>query len=103
MLLTTSSAGAIVHSAPLTKFSVTGCYQVCPGIFKKNISTQQSTWMALEDGGSAAVALEDGGSLVALGGGVGWWSKIVVVAFGSGSSRRTCNNGIGISIAKAKG
>jgi hypothetical protein len=70
MLLTTLSAGVIVHSAPLTKYTVTGCYQLQPGIFKKNISTQQSTWMALNDGSGAAVALEDGGGAVALGGGI---------------------------------
>jgi hypothetical protein len=87
------SGGAIVHSAPLTKFLVTGHYQVRPGIFKKNNSTQQSTWMALEDGGSAAVALEDGGNLVALGGGVRRQFKIAVVALGSGGGRRTCIDG----------
>jgi hypothetical protein len=47
MLLKTLLAGAIIHSAPLTKFAVTGCYQVRPGILKKNISTQQSTWMEM--------------------------------------------------------
>jgi hypothetical protein len=103
MSLTTSSVGAIVHSAPLTKFTVTGHYQVHPGIFKKNISTQQSTWMALEDGGSAAMALEDGGCAVALGGGVGQRFKIVVVALGGGGGRRTYGDGIGISVAEAKG
>jgi hypothetical protein len=45
MLLMTSSAGAIVNSALLTKFAVTGRYQVRLGIQKKNISTQQSTWI----------------------------------------------------------
>ncbi len=51
-----------------------------PGIFKKNISTQQSTWMALEDCGGATVALEDGGNAVALVGGVGQQFKIAAVA-----------------------
>jgi hypothetical protein len=45
MLLTTLSAGAIIHSMLLTKFAVTRRYQVRPGVFKKNISTQQSTWI----------------------------------------------------------
>jgi hypothetical protein len=103
MLLTTSTAGTIVHSLPLTKFMVTGHYQVCPGIFKKNISTQQSSWMKMEDGGSAAVALEGFGCAAALGSGIGWWFKIAAVELGGSSSRRTCNNGLGISVVKAKG
>jgi hypothetical protein len=45
MLLATSSAGVIVHSLPQTKFAVTGRYQVRPAVQKKNISTQQSTWI----------------------------------------------------------
>ncbi len=98
-----SSAGAIVHSAPLTTFMVTGRYQVRPGVFKKIISSQQSTWMVLEDGGGATVALKDGGSAVALGSGVGRQFKIAAAALGSGGSRRTCNDGIGISIAEAEG
>ena len=63
MLPTTSSAGTIIHSMRLTKFSVTGCYLVHPGVLRNKISTQQSTWMemALEDGGGMAVAL--GGSI----------------------------------------
>jgi hypothetical protein len=59
MSLTASSAGAIVHSVPLTKVAVTGCYQVRAGVFKKNISTQQSTWMVLDDGGGVTVELEE--------------------------------------------
>ncbi len=47
MLLTTLSAGAIVHSALLTKFAVTGHYQVCTGNLRKKITTQQSTWMKM--------------------------------------------------------
>jgi hypothetical protein len=85
MLLTTLLAGPIVHSAPLSKFAVTGRYQVHPGIFKKNISTQQSTWMALEDGGGTAVALEAGGTAARLGGDVGSQFKIATAALGSGS------------------
>jgi hypothetical protein len=101
MLLTTSSAGAIIHSALLTKFAVTGHYQVRPGVSKKNISTQQSKWMEmlLEDGGGAAA--------LALGGGIGHRLKIAAVALDSGGGRRTCNNGIGIDvgvdIVKAEG
>jgi hypothetical protein len=59
--------------------------------------------MALENGGGATVALEDGGHAAALGVGVGRQFKIVGVALGGGGGRRTCNNGVGISIVKAKG
>jgi hypothetical protein len=45
MLLMTLSAGAIVHSTLLTKFVVTRRHQVRLGVQKKNISTQQSTWI----------------------------------------------------------
>ncbi len=58
--------------------------------------------LALEDGSSAAVPLEDGGSVAALQGGIGWWLKIAA-ALGGNGSRRTCDNGIGISVIKAKG
>ncbi len=103
MLLTTLSAGTIIHSLPLTKFKVTGRYQVHSGVLKKYISTQQSTWMGMEAGGSAAVALEDCGGVVALGGGVGPWFKIAAAVLGGGGGRRTCNNCVSISIVKAKG
>jgi hypothetical protein len=103
MSLTTSSAGAIVHSLPLNKIAVTGCYQVRPGLLKKNISTQQSTWMGMEDGSGVALALEDYGSALALGGGIGRWFKIAVAALGGVGGRRTCNDGIGVSIVEAKG
>jgi hypothetical protein len=103
LLLTTLLAGTIVHSTPLTKFAVIGRYQVSPGVFKKNISTQQSTWVALEDGGGAAMVLEDGGGEVALGGGVGQWFKIVAVALDGGGGRRTCNDWVGVSVAEAEG
>ncbi len=81
---------------PADYICVTGRYQVCPGVFKKNISTQQSTWMVLEDGGCVAVALKDGSSAVALGGGDGRRIKIA-------AARRTCNDGVGISVAEAEG
>ncbi len=74
-----------------------------PGIFKKNISTQQSTRMTLEDGGSAMVALEDGGDAAALVGGVRQQFKIAAVAWGGGGGRRTCNDDIGISVVEAEG
>jgi hypothetical protein len=90
MLLTTLSAGAIVDSVLLTKFVVTGHYQVHPGILKKTISIQQSTWMEM--------ALEDGSGAEALGGGVGCRLKIAVVVQGSGGGRRTCNDGIGFDV-----
>ncbi len=83
---------AIVHSVLLTIFAVTGHYQVRPGVFKKNISTQQSTWTALEDGGSKVVALEDGGGAVALGGDIGRWFLNAAVALGGSGGRRTCYN-----------
>jgi hypothetical protein len=103
MLLTTLSAGTIVYSAPLTKFAVTGLYQVRPGILKKNISTQQSTWIECwEMVAAVEVALEDGGGAPALGGGFGLRLKIAVAALGSGCCRRTCNDGISISIVKTE-
>jgi hypothetical protein len=72
---------------------------------KINTHTQQSTWikMVLEDGGSAMMALEDGGGVAALRGGIGWWLKIAAAALGGGGIRRTCNDGVGIGIVKAKG
>jgi hypothetical protein len=78
MLLMTSSADAIVHSAPLTKFMVTGCYQVCPGVLKKKFSTQQSTWMemTLEDGsGAAAFGSDDEPQLKIAAGSIGQWGR----------------------------
>jgi hypothetical protein len=61
MLPTTLSAGTIVYSAPLANFSVTGRYEVHPGVLKIKMSTQQSTWMKM--------VMEDG-----RGGDVGrWW------------------------------
>jgi hypothetical protein len=104
MSLTTSSADAIVHSTPLNKFAVTGRYQVRPGILKKNISTQQSTWIEhWKMAAAVAVALEDGGGALAFGGGFGLRLKIAVAVLGSGCGRRTCNDGIGISVIKAEG
>jgi hypothetical protein len=57
----------------------------------------------LKDGGGTTGALEDGGDAAALGGGVGRWFKIVVVALGGSGRRRTCNDGVGVSVVKAKG
>jgi hypothetical protein len=59
--------------------------------------------MVLEHSGGTVVVLDDGGGVVALGGGVWRWLKIAVAAMGSGSSRRTCNNGISVRVVKAKG
>jgi hypothetical protein len=59
--------------------------------------------MVLEDGGSTAVALEDSGGAAGLEGGVGQQFKIAAAVFGGSGGRRTCNNGVGISIIKAKG
>ncbi len=50
-----------------------------------------------------AVALEDGGGAPVLGGGFGLQLKIAVVALGGGCGRRTCNDGIGISVVEAEG
>ncbi len=44
------------------------------------------------------MALEDGGSVVGLGGGVGCWLKIAVVALGGRGGRRTCDNGVGVDL-----
>jgi hypothetical protein len=72
---------------------------------REKICTQPSTWMetALEDGGGAAVVLEDGSSMAALGGGIGWRLKIAAAALGGSGGRGTCNDGVGVSIVKAKG
>ncbi len=59
--------------------------------------------MALEDGGGVAVVLKSGGGAVALGGGIGWRLKIAAAALCGGGSRRTCNDGIGVSIVEAEG
>ncbi len=65
---------------------------MCPGVLKKNISTQQSTRLEM--------ALEDGGDIgrwhweMAL----GRWLKIAAAALGSGGGRRTCNKGIGVDV-----
>jgi hypothetical protein len=104
MLLTTSSAGAIVHSAPLTKFAVTGRYEVRPGVFKKKISTQQSTGNDIRRRQRrCGVALKNGGGAAALGGGGGWRLKIAAAVLGGGGGRRTCDDGIGISVVEAEG
>jgi hypothetical protein len=47
MLPMTLSAGTIVHSALLIKFSVTGHYQLPLWVLMNKISTQQSTWMEM--------------------------------------------------------
>jgi hypothetical protein len=49
------------------------------------------------------VALEDGGGVVVLGSGIGQRLKIAAAVFSGGSGRRTCDDGIGISIVEAKG
>jgi hypothetical protein len=75
---------------PLTKFVVTGRYQVRPCILKKNFITQQSSWMEM--------ALEISGSMATLESGVGRRLKIAAAALGGGDGRRTCNNGVGIEV-----
>ncbi len=59
MLPTTSSAGTIVHSAPLTKISVTGCYQLFPRVSMNKISKQQLTCMAMMDSASTMVSTKE--------------------------------------------
>ncbi len=59
--------------------------------------------MEIEDGGNAVVALKDCSGTAALGGGIGRLFKIAVAALGRGGSRRTCNDGVGISTVKAEG
>jgi hypothetical protein len=74
-----------------------------PWNFQENISTQQSTWMALEDGSRATVALEDGGNAAALGAGIGRRFKIAAAALGrGGGGRRMCDDGVGISVINAR-
>ncbi len=58
--------------------------------------------MAIEDG-SAEVALEDGSGAAVLGGGIWQRLKIAAMALGGGGDRRTCNNGVSISVVKAEG
>ncbi len=98
---------AIIHSALLTEFSVTGQNELPPMVLMNKISTQtqQSTSikMVLEDGGGTVMALEDGGGVAALRGGVGRQLKNAAVALGGGGDRRICNDGIGISVVEAKG
>jgi hypothetical protein len=52
---------------------------------------------------AVTAALEDGGGRVALGGGFGRLLKVAAVALGGSCSRRTCDDGIGISVVEAKG
>jgi hypothetical protein len=60
MLPTTSSAGIIVHSMPLTKIADRECYQLPPSIFKKNITTLQSTtWQEMMDSWSTMASTRE--------------------------------------------
>jgi hypothetical protein len=79
MLLTTLSAGAIVHSTVRALSSVHWHFK------EKN----QHTTINMDENGSGAAAL---------GGGIGHWLKIAAAALGGGGGRRTCNDGIGIDI-----
>ena len=47
--------------------------------------------------------MKDGGGAAARGGGVGWRLKIAVAVLGSSGGKRTCNDGVGISLVKAEG
>jgi hypothetical protein len=59
--------------------------------------------MALEDGSGAAVALKNGDGAAALGGRGGWRLKIAAAVLGGSGGRRTCDDGIGVSIVEAEG
>ncbi len=59
--------------------------------------------MVLEDSGGGAMALEDSRGVAALRGGVGRWLKVAVAALGGSGNRRTCNDGVSISVIKAEG
>jgi hypothetical protein len=64
----------------------------CALVFERTKSTHNNQLeMALEDGGGAVVALENGGCTTG------------DAALGSGSNRRTCKDGIGVSVTKAEG
>jgi hypothetical protein len=84
MLLMSLSAGAIIHSTQLTKFMVTGFYQVYPGILKE---IHQHTTIIM-----------DGNGVGVLGGGVWRQLKIAAATLGGGGDRRTCNDGFGIDV-----
>ncbi len=102
MSLTTSSAGAIIISTQLTESAVTGCYKAHHGILRNKISSQQTTWIELEDCNSTMVVLEDGNGTATLGGSI--WRRFNIAAVVlSGSSRRTCGDSIGVSNVKAEG
>jgi hypothetical protein len=58
----TSSAGTIVHSVLLTKFSVTGQYQLPLGILMNKISTQQLTWMEMMESASTTASKKERGN-----------------------------------------
>ncbi len=100
----TISAGIVVHSTPLTKFSVTGRYQVPLGVLR------QHTTINMDE--NIVGRWRRRGSVVGKWwwhGGIGRWRWAAIedaaVALGGsgGGSRRTCNIGIGISIVEAKG
>jgi hypothetical protein len=59
ILPTTSSAGIIVHSALLTKITTREGYQLPPSMFKKNISTLQSTWKEMMDSSSTTASMKE--------------------------------------------
>ncbi len=56
----------------------------------------------MEDDGGAVVALEDCGFAAALGGDVGRWFKIAVVALGGGSGRRICDDALESALSKQR-
>jgi hypothetical protein len=62
MLPTTSSAGTIIHSMLLTKFSVTWRYQLSPRVSMNKISSQQSTWMEMMESASTTASTKEKGN-----------------------------------------
>jgi hypothetical protein len=61
MLPTILSAGIIVYSMPLTKFSVTGGYQLPTGVLMNKIITQQSTCKEMMKSASTKASMKERG------------------------------------------
>jgi hypothetical protein len=57
----TLSAGTIIHSVPLTEFSVTGRYQLPRGVLMNKISTHQSTWMEKMESVTTTASMKEKG------------------------------------------
>ncbi len=77
----TLSADTIIYSPPLTTFSVTGNYEVQPGVLRNKMSKQHSTWIEM--------ALEDG-----RGGSVGRWRRRVSIGRWHWAAVEDCSGGV---------